>query len=108
MTLSDDDIESIKCALTHYLMDDYRHIADLDKIIENREEVDDNVFMYPCPCQTIWLDDTFYAVTYANQRVVDDKYQYNFSGIPVDPSEDNGDLYSYSTSLEWMRESIFD
>lgn len=106
--LTSDEKETIKTALTHYLKNEYRILADFEKVIENREEVENNIWMYPCPIQTIYLDETFYAVTYGKQRVTDDKYEYNFTDIDVDPSEDNGDIYDYTTSLEWKRDTIFD
>ena len=67
--ITDDEREQIKCALWHYHRSKYHRITDYNKVINNREEIEEGVFYYPCPLQDVYLDDTFYAVTHDRQFV---------------------------------------
>ena len=54
MTLSDDEIEEIACAIRHYLLSKYMPITDVYASIDNRVLIDDDpvIYAYHCPCQT--------------------------------------------------------
>ena len=105
MTLSDDDIETITCALKHYHATRYQGITDYTKVINAREEItvnEDTFYKYPCPCQTIYLDDECYAVEYDKQHIIDEKYYYYFNPETVD---DIAGTYEEIGSYEWKRTS---
>ena len=109
MTLTDDDIETITCALKHYLQTNFQLITDFTKVIQNRTELEveiDNTTMtlykYECPGQTIYLDNTHYPWTYDNQLVVNDEYLYDFN---EDNLEDTPGTYTYINTSEWQRTS---
>ena len=104
MTLDDDTIETITCALMHYHATRYHLITDYTKVILSREEITVNnttIYKYPCPCQTIYLDSEHYAVTYDKQHVIDDKYYYDFNP----DMEDIAGTYEEIGSYEWKRNS---
>ncbi|RAP51130.1 MAG: hypothetical protein BZ138_05990 [Methanosphaera sp. rholeuAM270] len=104
-----DPNEEIICALKHYHLNMYHHITDYERVIANRSEVSSGVFEYPCPGQNIYLDSTYYAVTYGRQRVDTnaDAYYYNFSDINADSSTDT-DLFEWLATYEWKRSNIWE
>lgn len=105
MTLSDDDIETITCALKHYHATRYHGITDYTKVINAREEISINnttVYKYPCPCQTIYLDENHYAITYDKQYIIDNYYYYDFN---PDTTDDIAGTYEQIGTYEWKRTS---
>lgn len=95
MTLTEDERGEIKSALWHYLLSKYRRITNLDAVIDQRIEVTEGVYAYPCPCQTVYLDDNAYAVTYGRQTVgtryindEDELVAYVTDTIPTPPEEE--------------------
>jgi len=71
--LTEEETEQIACAINHYLQSQYRRITDIYAVIENRELVEEGIWKYPCPCQTIYLDDNAYAVN-AGRQIVTSTY----------------------------------
>jgi hypothetical protein len=69
LTLTEQQRGEIKSALWHYLLDKYRRITNLDAVIDQRTEVTTGVYAYPCPCQTVYLDENAYAVSYGRQTI---------------------------------------
>ena len=71
MTLTDDEIEEIACAIRHYLLSKYMPITDVYASIDNRVLIDDDpvIYAYYCPCQTIYLDENSYAVECGRQHI---------------------------------------
>lgn len=102
MTVTDEERRTLHNVLQHYHKLEYQRITDYDKVIDARETIEEGVTLYPCPCQPIYLDDNFYAVTYGNQYVIDDEYYYDFN------SETELDIcgtYTYINTYEWLREA---
>lgn len=91
MTLTDEEREILTTILYHYLRNEYRSLADMDKVIDSRESiiteidgVNTLIYKYPCPCQAIYLDEDNEPVTYAEQCIIYDditdtmRYRYDF------------------------------
>lgn len=103
MTLTTDEIETIKSALWHYHLNKYHRITDYNKVVENREQVDENIYYYPCPLQDVYLDNDAYAVTYGRQSVYfkyyneDDELLTDNNGVPLADLEEGE--YSYRTGV---------
>lgn len=105
MTLTDDDIETITCALKHYHSPRYHGITDYKKVINNRTEITVNdtlLYKYPCPCQTIYLNSEHYPITYNKQHVIEDKYYYDFNP----DTEDIAGTYEEIGTYEWKRTQV--
>ena len=92
--LTEEERDEIKSALWHYLLDKYRRITDLDAVINQRTEVTSGIYEYPCPCQTVYLDENAYAVTYGRQTVGtryindDELVAYTTDTNPTPPEEE--------------------
>lgn len=69
MTLTYDETQTIISALWHYHLDKYHAVTDYYKVVEERVEVEEGIYMYPCPLQPVYLDEDAYAVTYDRQLV---------------------------------------
>lgn len=94
-TLTQEERDEIKSALWHYLLDKYRRITNLDAVIDQRTEVTSGIYEYPCPCQTVYLDENAYAVTYGRQTVGtryinddDELVAYTTDTNPTPPEEE--------------------
>lgn len=97
-------IEKVSGVLNHYLSNEYKILSNYEIIIDNRREITvhgETIYAYDCPCQTIYLDENLYAVTYDRQKVEDDKYYYNFTSIESNPNMK--DIYTYIAPYEWKR-----
>lgn len=105
MTLTSEEKELLMSVLKYYHKNEFTGITDYEKVIGLVEEVEEGIFAYPCPCQTIYLDDTFYAVEYGKQHIIDGNYYYDFN------TNDNNNIagtYTYICKYEWERNSIAD
>lgn len=76
--LSEEETETIACAIRHYLQPQYLRITDVYNVIANREQVEEGIWAYNCPCQTVYLDDNAYAVDCGRQYV--SRVYYNEHG----------------------------
>ena len=107
MTLTDEEVETITCAIKHYLQTDFHLITDFQKVIQNREEFEINVngerktlYKYECPCQTIYLGENNYPWTYGQQYIVNDEYYYDFN---ENNDGEAAGTYTYINTVEWKR-----
>lgn len=84
--LTDEEKEDIACAIRHYLLSKYFPITDIYTVIDNRVLLDDDpvIYAYYCPCQTIYLDENYYAVRCGRQYI---EY-YDSEGKSVEEGEE--------------------
>lgn len=106
--ISDDDKATITLALKHFLKNEYHMITDFNKVIDNRQEITVDVnnetktlYMYQCPCQTIYLDINNYPYSYDKQHIINDEYYYDFAEDADDV--DTAGTYTYINTTEWQR-----
>ena len=104
MTLTDTERWTLHNVLQHYHRLEYHRVTDYDKVIDQRQEVTEGVWMYPCPLQPIYLDANYYAVTYDKQYVIDGDYYYDFN---EDTELETAGTYTYINPYEWKRGSEY-
>ena len=101
--VTSEEIEMLKYPLKHYLKDSVVKLCNFETVITNREEVEEGIYEYKCPLQTVWLNEEGYAVTYGNQYVIDDEYYYDFNTYSTEI--DLAGTYEYINTLEWKNNS---
>ena len=107
--LTTDEKETIKAALWHYHQNKYHRITDYDKVIQNRQQITENIYYYPCPLQDIYLDNNAYAVSYGRQSVWTIYYNENneiISDSATNPTPPNEYHHSTTTVYYDPRETI--
>lgn len=100
MTITEDEIEMLEYPLKHYGRSVFIEVIDFRKLVLQREEVEDGIYKYSYPGQDIYLNKDGYAVTYATQRVVDDKL---YIRVTDDPSVEEDMQWEFRTMLEWKK-----
>ena len=102
VTFDEEERRTLHNVLEHYHKLEYHRVTDYDKVIDACEEhEEENILIFPCPCQTIYLDSDFYAVTYGKQYVIEDGYYYDFN---PDTELETAGTYTYINPYEWKRE----
>lgn len=99
----EDEIDKLRIVLRHYLLPKYRRLCNYEEVIENRTTITvdgETIYVYHCPCQTIYLDSDAYAIDYEEQEV--DKKGNVF--LYQDGTTDMGDIVRW----EWKRSSIWE
>lgn len=94
MTVDSDTLAHI---LQFYHRPCYREITDYSYAVTTEEEIVDGnntYYKYTVPAQNIYLDEDGYAVTYAEQKVEDEKVYY---------LRDGDEFYEYINRYDWER-----
>ena len=90
--------------LRFYHKPELRQITDYEQTVTLGTEITVNgetIMSYPCPMQTIYLNENGYPITYDRQKVDPEKnaYYYKFT----DEDVDDDIAYEYICQYEWKR-----
>lgn len=90
--------------LRFYHRPDLRQITEYENIVHLGEEITVNgesCMAYPCPMQTIYLNEDGYAVTHERQKVDTEKNAYYYKFTDEDVADDIA--FEYICPYEWKR-----
>lgn len=106
--ITQEEIEAITCALQYYLNDLYKEICDYETVIRNRKTttidvggIPQTVYIYECPCQTIYLNSLHYPVSYGRQHIMNNDYYYDFN--EYNDEIDQAGTYTRVNDCEWHK-----